>query len=337
MEPKEKKRNSGCMWVFAVMLFLAFCFSVFLNVGLIVSRFRDKHDGVSKTRPADQFPEFRSTWSYGEGSIRVVRIPLQGLILREADGGFLVPRQDPVRSVLQQIRAAQNDSSIKGIMLEVDSPGGAVTPSDEIFTALRAFRESDPERRVVAFSRDLMASGAYYAGVAADWIITEPTCLVGSIGVMIQTLNWHVLTDGLGITDVTIKSGASKDILNPFRESEENELELLQTIIDQLHERFVGIVQDRRGFDLKVIQDIADGRILVANDALDAGLIDQVGYWPDAVKQMAVLLGEDDVQILRYERRTDWSDWFMSLRHPLDLNQVLPSWRGPQVLYLWQP
>ena len=337
MEPKEKKRTSGCLWIAVIMLFMVLCASLFLNIGLLATKFWEKDDDFAGTRPADQFPEFRATWSYGEGTTRVVRIPLQGMIMRETGGGFLVPRQDPVRLIQQQIRAAQNDVSIRGIILEVDSPGGAVTPSDEIYMALRSFRESAPDRRVVAFSRDLMASGAYYAGVAADAIVTEPTCLVGSIGVLLQTLNWHVLTDRLGITDVTIKSGTNKDVLNPFRETQEQEVELLQTIIDQMHERFVSIVQDERGLQSEAIREVADGRILIAADALAAGLIDQVGYWPDAVRRMAELLGEDDVRVFRFERRTDWSEWLLSLRHPLDVGGALPALRGPQLLYLWHP
>lgn len=334
---KDGKRSVGCFWGLIILLVLMLSVSLFLNIGLLATQFWESDDQFSGTRPADQFPEFRATWSYGEGTVRVIRIPLQGVIMRNVDGGFLMPRQDPVSATLQRIRAAQNDASIRGILLEVDSPGGAVTPSDEIYQAVRSFRMSHPDRRVVVFSRDLVASGGYYVSVAADWIVTEPTCLVGSIGTMLQTINWHALSDRLGITDVTLKSGDNKDTLNPFRETKPQELALLQTIVDQMHDRFVDIVQEERGFERSDIEAIADGRILIAPDALDAGLIDQIGYWPDAVRHMAELLNVDDVRVFRYERRMDWSEWLMTLRHPIDVRRVIPAINGPQVLYLWQP
>ena len=337
MESTPKKRSSGCLWVLVILLFVALSVSILMNMGFAVRLFWDKDDAFTGHQPVDQFPEFRATWSYGEGTLRVVRIPIQGMIMRNVDGGFLMPRQDPVTSALQRIRAAQNDPSVRGILLEMDSPGGAVTPSDEIHKAVRRFRESDPDRRVVAFTRDLVASGAYYISVAADWIITEPTCLVGSIGTMMQTLNWHGLSDRLGVTDVTLRSGEQKDVLNPFREPDIEQLQFLQSIVDSMHDRFAGIVQAGRGFEADEIDALADGRIWIAGDALDVGLIDDIGYWQDAVQHMARLLDVEDVRVFRYERRVDWSEWFMTLRNPLDLRHALPGLQGPQLLYLWQP
>lgn len=309
-----------------------------MNFGLLLGSLF-KGDKVTRVlgQPEDQFPHFNTRWSYGQGDVRVVRISLDGIITRQPDGGLFAPRVDRIQLLLNRIRAAQNDPHVRAIILEVDSPGGAVTPSDEIYQALKRFRESQPDRRVVVFARDVAASGAYYAAMASDWIVAEPTAIVGSIGVMIQTLNWRELSERIGLRDTTIKSGTTKDILNPFRDPSEEELMILQDLVDSLFDRFAGIVQAGRGFDDATLARLADGRVFTAMDALEKGLIDEIGSWDDAVARTAALLGEDDIRVLRYERRVDWGEWLASMRSP----SPLPAWMQEpdrtRIWYLWRP
>ncbi len=334
-----RKQRSGCRWIFTLSLLSLLGFSVLLNIGLLAHRFIDQDRSDSSSRPVDEFPVFRSTWSFGDGDTRVVRIPLQGLIMREPEGGLFGPRQDRIELILNRIRAATNDQTVHGIILEVDSPGGAVTPSDEIFRALNRFRESSPDRRVLVFTRDMAASGAYYAAMAGDWIMAEPTALIGSIGVIIQTLNWHELSRRIGVTDVTIKSGENKDLLNPFQPTSAQDRDHLQAVVDVMFDRFAGIVQEARGFDDEVLERVADGRIFSATDALEEGLIDEIGYWDEAVAKMAELLDVPSVRVTRFERRTDWTDIFLGLQQsPFDLRTAMPPHLDrPRLLYLWQP
>ncbi len=333
-----RKQRSGCRWFFTLSLISLLGFSVLLNVGLLAHRFFEEDRSATSARPVDEFPVFRSTWSFGDGETRVVRIPLQGLIMRGPEGGLFGSRHDRVELILNRIRAATNDETVHGIILEVDSPGGAVTPSDEIFRALQRFRESSPDRRVLIFTRDMAASGAYYAAMAGDWIMAEPTALIGSIGVLIQSLNWHELSRRIGVTDVTIKSGDNKDLLNPFQPTSAEDIDHLQAVVDAMFNRFAGIVQESRDFDDEAMDRIADGRIFSATDALAEGLIDQIGYWDEAVEMMAELLGVPNVRVTRYERRTDWTDLFAGLRQePFDLRTALPHLDRPRLLYLWQP
>ena len=299
--------------------------------GTWLSRLRQKEEDY----PRDEAPKLDETWSFGSGDVKVARIPLDGVIMRNEEEGFFTARSDMVESILTQVRAAERDTEMRAIILEVNSPGGGVTPSDEIYNALRGFRASRPDRRVVVFIRDLGASGAYYAAMAGDFIIAEPTAVVGSIGVIMQTMNFQGLSEKIGITDVTIKSGANKDMLNPFQAVNTNQLALLQVLIDDMQTRFSGIVVESRKLDRAAKPELFDGRIFSASDALNKGLIDEVGYWNDALARTAQLLDTGALRVIRYEPQRTFFEELIEGKSPV----VLPSLklRSPQFLYLWKP
>jgi protease IV len=284
----------------------------------------------------DQYPRLMERWSYGHGDVKAVRIPLQGIIMRQSGGGLFTSGIDKVREILHQIRAATHDQDVKAILLEVDSPGGAITPTDEIYHELNRFKESRDDRIVVAFTRDLAASGGYYAAMAADWIIAEPTSIVGSIGVIMQALNWKQLTDDIGIRDITIKSGENKDMLNPFQEPDPAEVALLQEVVDSMYARFRKIVQTSRNLDESAMREIADGRIFSAEEALDVRMIDQIGYWTDAADRVSELTGEEDVRFVEYYRHMDWFTLLTQVKTPT-VNPTAWFNQGPRLMYLWRP
>jgi protease-4 len=320
---KRCKKNRK-LWVTIILLSLALA-------GTWLSRCRQ----VERDYPRDEAPKLDETWSFGSGDIKVVRIPLDGVIMRAEEEGFLTVHADMVESILTQVRAAERDPDMRAIILEVNSPGGGVTPSDEIYNALRGFRASRPDRRVVVFIRDLGASGAYYAAMAGDFIIAEPTAVVGSSGVIMQTVNFQGLSEKIGITDVTIKSGANKDLLNPFQAVNTNQVAMLQTLIDDMQSRFSGIVAESRKLDRAASPELFDGRIFSANDALDKGLIDEIGYWNDALARTAQLLDTGALRVIRYEPQRTFIEQLFEGKSPV----VLPGLklRSPQFLYLWKP
>jgi protease-4 len=171
----------------------------------------------------------------------------------------------------------------------------------------------------------------------ADWIIAEPTAIVGSIGVILQTLNWKGLSDRIGVTDTTVKSGTNKDLLNPFHDVPPEQLAMLQEVIDTLYRRFFTIVQTSRNIDSNLLASIADGRVLSVDVALQKRLIDQIGYWDDAVKKTAELLGQPSIKIVRYEHKPDFFEMLAQIRSPLDLSRLAQSGPGPKFMYLWRP
>ena len=246
----------------------------------------------SAGKAEDEFPTFTEKWSYGSGDVKAVRIAVEGPIFRESEESFFGIKYDKIEAILRQIRAAKNDEAVKAIILEVDSPGGDLTASDEIYKALQDFKQSADGRKIIVFVRNMAASGGYYVSAPADWIIAEPTSIIGSIGVIMQTLNWKGLSEKIGLTDVTIKSGTNKDLLNPFRDVSPEQLAQLQEMIDSMYRQFFTIVQTNRNIEAESLKAIADGRIFSADLALKNRLIDQIGYWEDAVTKTAELLGE---------------------------------------------
>jgi protease-4 len=252
----------------------------------------------------DEFPTFSETISYGSGPVKVVHIKVEGPIMRTSeDGLFIQSEYDKVEQVLRRIRAAGQDKKVKGILLEVNSPGGAVTPSDEIYNALKLFKEADEARKVVVFMRDMAASGGYYVSMASDWIIAEPTTIVGSIGVIMQALNFSQLSEKIGVSSTTIASGENKDILNPFNPVDTNHIEMMQVMIDDTYEQFLSIVSAGRDIDPEVLRPICDGRIFTPKQALDYNLIDSIGYFESAISKSAELLGQSKIKLVRYENQ----------------------------------
>lgn len=347
----NKPRSTAGLWIAVALLGCGLIFSILVNAGLMASLFAKGISGggssakshrISLTRghPVDEEPMMNEVWSYGHGDTKVVRIAVDGVIMRGAEGGFFDVPVDKIESILAQIRVAKNDEDVMGIILEVDSPGGGVTPSDEIYNALQDFKESDDNRKVVVFMRDLAASGGYYVAMAGDWLLCEPTTMVGSIGVIMQSMNFKGLSEKVGVHDVTIKSGKNKDLLNPFIDVNPEQIAILQKMIDATYERFFGIVHENRQIAEPKLREMADGRIFDAAEALKLKLVDQIGYWDDSIAKMAELLGEDDVQVIRYENRTSVFDRLLSARTPptpVSAFQEIQNAMRPRLQYLWQP
>lgn len=321
----------GC-WIVVAILGLMLFGSFLTNIGLTAALFSGSASAGGMEYAQDEFPSFEEVWSYGDGDTKVVRIGLQGVIMRGRQERLFGSEPDMVESILSQIRAATLDDEVKAIMLEVDSPGGAVTPSDEIYAALERFKRADEERCVMVFVRDLCASGGYYAAMAGDYIMAEPTAIVGSVGVIMQTLNMKGLGEKIGLSSVTIASGANKDMLNPFEEVNPQHLEMLQELVDSMQDRFASIVVDSRRLEHR---DLLDGRVFNVNQAVEENLIDGVGYWEDAVDKLAGLMDVDDIYMVRYSTPLTFFESMFGAKTPKipDFEAV----EAPRFLYLWKP
>lgn len=332
---RPPRRRRGCLWGLLVLLLLVVAAGLATRLINVVRQLaaRDGNGALGK----DEYPRLSTVWSYGTGKTQIARIPIRGGIFREANGGFF-GSVDPVDLALRRIRNATHNRTIQGIILEIDSPGGSITASDLLHKAILDFKKSGNSRKVVAVLGNIAASGGYYIAVAADHIIAHPTTVTGSIGVLISTLNFRELGEKVGIHDVTIKSGANKNLLNPFAELTAEQRALLQGVVDAMFDRFVDIVEEgREDMSRAEVLGVADGRVFVAADALDAGLVDQIGYWEDAVEKAAELLGVEAVKVMRYEQDFSFSD-LLRIQAPLPLSPArLMQWRIPRILYLWQP
>lgn len=254
----------------------------------------------------DEMPSMQETWSLGQGDVKVVRIPLKGMIMLGGDSWY----GGNADMVLRSIRRATHDPDVAGLILEVDSGGGGITDSDIIYKALLDFKAAQEDRAVVTLMGDVAASGAYYVALASDRILAHPTTLTGSIGVIMQSYNIKDLAAKIGVQDVTIKSGANKDLLNPFRDVQPEQRELMQKVISSMHERFVTLVAENRKLPKETVAPLADGRVFLAEEALQHKLIDGIGYNKDAQKTIAELLGEKSVKVFRYDEHVTLRDFF---------------------------
>ncbi|MEI6647849.1 MAG: signal peptide peptidase SppA [bacterium] len=255
----------------------------------------------------DEAPQMKETWSYGTGEVKVVRIPLQGMITLSEDNW----KSGNANMVLRSIRRATHDPDVKGLILEVDSGGGGITDSDIIYNELKKFKAMDDERIIVTIMGDIAASGAYYIAITSDYIMAHPTTLTGSIGVIMQSYNFKELAQKIGVKDVTIKSGANKDLLNPFVDVNPEHRELMQKLISAMHDRFITLVAENREMPKDVVAPLADGRVFLASEAVKNGLIDGIGYDDDARAKMAELLNVESIKVFKYEEELGFFDMFL--------------------------
>jgi protease IV len=331
--PRPARR--GCLW--AILLLQGVVILGLLAV-VLARGIADLAGGTSADRHGDwgvdEFPDMTEVWSQGDGEAKVVAIPLNGFISLAEESGFFPPAPGSTPAALRAIRRATHDSDVRALILSIDSGGGGITASDVLFNALRDFKAADPDRRIVALFGDVAASGAYYTALAADRIVAHPTTLTGSIGVLIQSLNWRELGAKIGLKGVTIKSGPDKDLLNPFGDLTESQRLMLQEIVDSLHDRFVTLVAESRGLSEAEARSLADGRVMTAQKALAAGLIDTVGYWRDAVDAAAALLNEPSVRVYRYEERFSLSAFLRSAL-PWRPRALLERAAEPRIEYRW--
>ncbi len=224
---------------------------------------------------------------------RVLTLSIAGMIQDSDSSSSWYAEDNSSPAALRHIRKAKENKKINGILLLINSGGGGITASDVVWNSLVEFKKADTNRVVVVMMGSTAASGAYYISAAADYIVANPTTLTGSIGVIMNSFNVQDLATRIGFKSVTIKSGGNKDILSPFVELTPEQEQMLQRMVDSLHSRFVNIVAEGRSLDEAKVRAIADGRILLATEAVELGLIDRIGYLDDAKAEMKRRLGSE--------------------------------------------
>ena len=207
------------------------------------------------------------------------------------------------RPILDQLKRYEDSNSVKAILLNIDSPGGGVAVSQEIYTEIRRLRDKK-DKIVVAYLSSTGASGAYYVACAANKIVANPGTIVGSIGVIAEWVNYADLMEWAKLKDVVFKTGEFKDTGSPSRALTENEKKYFQGLIDDMYVQFLEAVASGRKLDLQEVRSLADGRVFTGRDAKGRKLIDEIGNFQDAVDLTAKLAGiSGKPRLIRLSRR----------------------------------
>jgi protease-4 len=207
------------------------------------------------------------------------------------------------RAVIEQLQRYEDSDSVPAILLNVNSPGGGVVPSQEIYKEVRRLRE-EKGKIVVAYMSSVGASGAYYLASPANRIVANPGTIVGSIGVIAEWVNYGELLEWAKLKDVVLKTGEFKDSGTPTRALTERERQYFQGLIDDMYVQFVEAVAQGRNMEIQEVRDVADGRVFTGRDALERKLVDEMGNFQDAVNATAKLAGiSGKPDLIRHSRR----------------------------------
>ncbi len=281
----------------------------------------------------------------GTAADKILLMDISGVISEKGSDSPLGGAEDLVARIKEELTLAAEDGQIKALLLRINSPGGTVTASDVIHHEISEFK-SKRKVPVVAVIMDIGASGGYYIAVAADRIIAHPTSVTGSVGVIMLRVNAEGLLQKIGVEAGAIKSGPKKDIGSPFRPMSEEERAIFQGMINGFQSRFLEVVtKGRKTLPADQLKFIADGRVLTGPQAVQSGLVDQIGYLDDGIAGAKNLAGLADARVVMYVRPGAYKHNIYSQAPGTSTLEALANLdvmglvRGgtPQFLYLWMP
>ena len=194
------------------------------------------------------------------------------------------------KEILIQLKRYEDSSSVRAILLNIDSPGGGVAVSQELYSEIRRLRERN-DKTVVAYMSSVGASGAYYLACAANKIVANPGTVVGSIGVIAEWINYGDLLEWAKLKDIVMKTGEFKDTGSASRPLTDRERTYFQSLIDDMYVQFVEAVASGRNLEIQEVRALADGRVFTGRDAKERKLVDEIGNFQDAVDLTAKLAG----------------------------------------------
>jgi len=229
------------------------------------------------------------------GGAKVAVVEVEGVIGADSGRGL---DTDGIIRVLGEYR---DDPAVRAVVLRINSPGGVVAPTQEIFNAVRRLREA--KKPVVASLGSVAASGGYYVAVAADRIYASPGTLTGSIGVVMQLANLEGLLKKVGVEYVVVKAGAYKDVGNIARAMTPEERRILQALLDDVYDQFVTAVAEGRSLDPQVVRGFAEGRIYSGRQAQGLKMVDELGGLEEAIEAAAKMAGLPAKPRIIYPRR----------------------------------
>jgi protease IV len=318
--PAKPAKSRGWM-IIAIIFIVLFCFCVFIIFAQFVShamRMPGNFGTVSETEAGPQLQEAVLKDNHSDNKIAVVKV--EGVI---SEGQTDDSGNNAIEVIKTELEAAKKDSSVRAVILKVDSPGGEVLAADEIYRAIKKFEAGPNGKPVICSMGALAASGGYYISAPCRWIVCNQLTLTGSIGVIMETVNFRGLMDKIGVQPYVFKSGEYKDMLSPMRETNDipaGEHALVQDLVNQTYAKFKGVVADGRNAAHEKNKDegqpladdwasYADGRVLSGDQALKLGLVDELGDFQDAVDRANKIAGTQKANLIEYHDTYDISQF----------------------------
>ncbi|HYF37456.1 MAG TPA: signal peptide peptidase SppA [Prosthecobacter sp.] len=287
------KTTVGCLTAaLVVALVISIGFNVIQFVALV------GESVVSLTEPKERLREKEELPGQAGSKDKIIHIDLEGIITSMELGGLFGGGPDMVARIKDSLRQAVEDGNVKAIVLRVNSPGGEVTASDIIYAAVK---EAAKKKPVVVYMDSLAASGGYYVACGATKVIASETTLTASIGVIMESFSYHDLFGKVGLEMKAFTSGPYKDTLSGGRPMRSDEVIYVQNLVNTMYDRFLGIVSEARKVPKDILRaTVADGRIVTGRQALEAKLVDQIGYVEDAYALARQLGKAPGASIIKY-------------------------------------
>lgn len=274
---------------------------------------------------------------------KIVILDVNGVIQDTGETGSILQSSGfNHHDFMKKLNHIKKDNSVKGIIIKVNSPGGGVVESAEIHDKLTEIQK-ETKKPVYISMGSMAASGGYYISTAAKKIYASPETMTGSLGVIMEGVNYKGLADKYGVDFVTIKSGKHKDIMSPTRKMTEEERQILQSMINNSYQGFVKVISEGRNLPIEQVKKIADGRVYDGRQAKDLQLIDDFGYLDDVVKQMKKQEKLKGAQVVRYSDSLGLGSLFTMQAKKLigkdmemaGLLKILSRPNSPRLMYLY--
>jgi protease-4 len=277
---------------------------------------------------------------------KIALLDVSGVMINDHEPKLFGHGEHAVSLLLEQLDKARQDRAVKAVILRINSPGGSVVASELMHDEVVHFRQKTG-KPVIALMMDVAASGGYYLACACDEIVAQPSTITGSIGVIMQTFEVSGTMELIGVTGDAIISGPHKDTGSPFRKMRPEERELFQGIVNDMYERFVHVVDEGRPkLDEAKVRELADGRVYIAEQALEHGLIDRIATVRETIGAVKNRIGAKRIRLVTYKRPLAYRpNYYAQAPYPPDrsvniINVDLPGWLDagtPRFMYLWRP
>jgi protease-4 len=274
---------------------------------------------------------------------KIAVLRLNGIIIDDGGtgnllGGITYSHQ----RFLDLLEHTAEDDSVQAVVLDVNTPGGGVVESAEVHDKVAALQE-EYDKPVYVSMGNTAASGGYYVSAPAEKIVAHPATLTGSIGVIMESMNYAELADELGIDFNTIKSGEYKDIMSGSREMTDDERALLQDMIDEMYADFVDVIVDGRGMSEETVRDLGDGRVYTGSQAVENGLVDELGSLDDTIAMVKEDYGLEDAMVIEYRTGLEINQFLgMTLQNKLSegselhaIHHLIRESNAPKAMYLY--